>query len=167
MERDRSELMHMGSWVLLFVFTASCTLFFFLDVVPAKLWWLPWVSFVAFEYGLIHWLQYHKNVAKNSDQWYCSLVMVCISVSAVTISTAFELVKWIVNAGVIQLDLWWMKFAIWSVVAVFPANLVALVFCELRSPSHIQKFQTIATRQKEAGSSNGAVHPTQAPLRKG
>src|SRR5215467_1372220 len=105
MNVQRSHLMHSAAWVFLFLFTATCTLFFFFSIVPASLWWLPVAAFVAFEYGVLHWLDYHKHGAANAAQWYCSLVMIICSVGAVTIATGLELIKWFTQGGLIHLDL--------------------------------------------------------------
>ena len=144
MNKSRTRLMHGLAWVFLFGFTATCTLFFFLSIVPGSLWWLPVVAFVAFEYGVIQWMDYHRHGAENGDQWWISLLMIIVSVAAVTIATGLELMQWFSQAGLIKIDLWWRSYAVWAVIAVFPLNLVALVFCQLRSPAHLRRFLEVA-----------------------
>ncbi len=147
MNKQRSELMHKGAWLFLFAFTATCTLFFFFSIVPGSLWWLPIVAFVAFEYGVLHWMDYHKHGAKNAEQWYMSLLMIIASVGAVTIATGLELIRWFTQAGLIHLDLWWTSYGVWAVVAIFPMNLIALVFCSLRSPEHKERYKIVSASE--------------------
>lgn len=148
MDQTRSRLMHNLAWVFLFVFTATCTLFFFLGLVPGSLWWLPLVAFVAFEYGVVQWLDYHRHGAHNGEQWYISLVMVGLSVAAVTIATGLELIKWFAQAGLLHVELWWLSYAVWAVIAVFPANLVALVLCVLLSPEHKARYRAVSAHDQ-------------------
>lgn len=175
MEKSRSRLMHQLAWVFLFVFTATCTLFFFISIVPASLWWLPFAAFVVFEYGVLQWLDYHRHGTQNAYQWYISFIMVCLSVLAVSIATGLELIQWFTQAGLIHVDLWWKGYAVWAVVAVFPLNLVALIACTLVSPEHRSRYRELAeeersnknwTSPKDAGV-NGHAPTTSKPSGRG
>lgn len=143
MQETKSSFMHKTQWGFLFLFTATCTFFYFFNLAPGY-WWLPIAAFVAFEYGVVAWSDFHRYHAQNAKQWYISLVMEYVSIGAVTLSTGMQLIKWGNEAHIIAIPTWWMLYGFWGVVIVFPLNLIGLVAIQHTSPVYEEKREQVS-----------------------
>src|SRR5205823_2023663 len=95
------------AWILLFVFTGTCTYLLLVGYAPKDAPWLPFAGLVVFEFGVIHWLHYHKHNALNAVQASIGLFMAAISILAIAAATGLELLKWFAVAGDLIAADWW------------------------------------------------------------
>ncbi len=135
-KRGAGSFMHIVGWVMIFLFTGTCTVLLLRQYAPIDAPWLPWMGLAAFEFGVLHWLHYHRHNAKNALQFIIGLIMTAISACAIAACTAMEMMIWFTKSGVVALPGWVESAILYSIIGVIVLNVVAFILCSLFSPEH-------------------------------
>jgi len=140
MKETGGHLMHYAGWTLLFVFTATCTVMLLGEYAPPTAPWLPFAGLAVFEFGVIHWLHWHKHNALNAVQSWIALIMAFVSALAIAGCTGLELLKWFNAAGDLVLQPWWKDVVLYSIVGCITLNVLAFIGVSLSDPKHVAKL---------------------------
>lgn len=138
---------HVLGTIAIYIGSGSLTFIFFQAITPLGLWWFPVAALGLFEFGIIHWSSYHREVAENPQQAVASVLMVAISVLGVAISTGMELVRML--ASTFGLSLGWMSYSLWLVVFIFPLNVLGVQLCKMLSNEHQEVWAATFERAGE------------------
>ncbi len=138
---------HILGTLAIYLGSGSLTFIFFQAITPPGLWWFPLAALGLFEFGIIHWSSYHREVSENPQQAITSVIMVAISVLGVAVSTGFELVRML--APSFGLSLGWMNYALWLVVFIFPINVLGVQLCKMLSNEHLDLWAAVCERTGE------------------
>jgi hypothetical protein len=138
---------HILGTIAIYVGSGSLTFIFFQAITPPGLWWFPIAALGLFEFGIVHWSSYHREVAENPQQAVASVVMVALSVLGVAVSTGLELVRML--APTFGLSLGWMSYSLWLVVFIFPLNVLGVQLCKMLSNDHQEVWAALFERSGE------------------
>lgn len=139
-KRAGGGIMHFIGWIMIFAFTGTCTILLLRQYAPATTPWLPYAGLAAFEFGVIHWLHYHRHSAKNALQFLVALAMTAISAIAIAACTATEMISWFGVSGDISLAGWVQGAIFWLIIGVIVANVLAFILCSLFEPGHLSMW---------------------------
>ena len=148
MKKSVSTLILNGIALGLLLFTATRTIHLFQYLLPADQSYMAFVALVAFDGGLLGWMNYFLRGAKGPHQRGIAACLTVIDLIAVIISFSGDMF-FVANAkGLVHIDPTWAITIIWSLVAIIAANLAAIVGCHMMSPENIEAQRLEHTNDK-------------------
>lgn len=147
MQRSSGGLVHGLKWIVILVFTSSCTINLFQRFAPPDMPWFPFAALGLLELAYISWLHYHKHVAATVDQYTYSLWLTYWSCACVTAVTALDLVLLFVAKDLLTVAPWMQQLMLGMVVLDVPVQIIGLVGLSLADPEHKQRVQSLEDGQ--------------------
>lgn len=148
MKKSVSSLILNGIALGLLLFTATRTIHLFQYLLPSDQSYMAYVALVAFDGGLLGWMNFFLRGAKGPHQRGIAAIMTAIDLVAVIISFGGDMF-FVANAkGIIHVDAVWATTIIWALVAIIAANLAAIVGCHMMSPENLEAQRLETTNDK-------------------
>jgi len=148
LKKSVSSLILNGIALGLLLFTATRTIHLFQYLLPADQSYMAFVALVAFDGGLLGWMNYFLRGAKGPHQRGIAACLTVIDLIAVIISFSGDMF-FVANAkGIVHIDPAWATTIIWALVAIIAANLAAIVGCHMMSPENIEAQRLEHTNDK-------------------